>query len=102
MRSVFTYAPKSTTQLQRVLARKLSRPPVVVPEPSVFRSVEDLIGYCRRSGMGGQAIAEEAGVANSTVYKMMDNKTVPRLKTLEAIAGVFGKRIGLVNREPRS
>jgi Helix-turn-helix domain len=63
--------------------------------------IDELRGLVAHSGLTFQALADEAGLSPQTVWCIFSGKTIgPRRTTLEALAKVFGKRLGLVDDRP--
>jgi DNA-binding XRE family transcriptional regulator len=85
-------APKGTGG-----ALRLDRSYNFVEKRPVLLDLRDLV---EGSGSTYRQIAERSGVSKNTLVNWFNGKTTrPQAPTLNAVAGVFGKRLGLVNLE---
>lgn len=55
--------------------------------PEIGENIKEL---CRRNNMTQSKLAEEAGLQEGTLYRIINGKCRPRQMTLECIAPVFG------------
>lgn len=62
--------------------------------------IDELRTLMEDEGLSAQTLAERSDVCSSTLYKWFEGTTrSPRRSTLDKVARVFGKRVGLVDIE---
>lgn len=78
---------------------KAPRPsPRVIARGPLAPIVEELRRLIARSGMSYAKVGEESGVSDAALSNIFSGFTAgPRLTTLNKIARIFGKRVGLVD-----
>ena len=60
--------------------------------------VDELRTLVQHSGLTFDQMAEASGVSKGCIWKLFNGQTIgPRRTTLEGLAQVFGKRLGLID-----